>query len=165
MNSTTIIGIIILAAIVIPLWLLIRSQSLGKRKLQKEMAALGKGKDINISEHESWGNKIIGFDREGAKAAFADFHPVQKRVYIVDLKYYNRCYMEKRILPPASKKAQEVVNGIYLHFVPRDNGHPEEVFPLYNDETDSSLSNELKIGEEWADKFNVVIWNIPAKKV
>jgi hypothetical protein len=157
MNSTTIIGIILLFAIILPVWILIRNQNAGKRKLEKEIKTLGKGEDLNISEHESWGNKIIGLDRDGAKVAFVDQRSSDKKIVVVDLKIVSRCYLNKETTPPATKKGSEIVNRISLNFVPNEKGNPEEVITLFLDTVDMTLTNELHIAGEWMDKINVII--------
>jgi hypothetical protein len=160
MNSTTIIGIILLLAIILPIWYLIRSQNAGKRKLEKEIRALGKGVDLNISEHESWGNKIIGIDREKAKVAFVNEKTADKEIRIMDLKMFSKCYVNKETIPPSTKKGSEVVSRVSLNFVPNEKGNPDEVITLFRDTVDLTLTNELHIAGEWADKLNVVIRKI-----
>ena len=159
MNSITIIGIILLMGIILPIWYLIRSQNAGKRKLEKEIKALGKGEDLNISEHESWGNKIIGLDREGTKVAFVDQRSSDKQITIMDLKKFSRCYLNKETIPPATKKGSEIVSSVSLNFVAKEKANPDEVITLFRDTVDLTLTNELHIAGEWADKINMVIRN------
>jgi len=157
MNSITIIGIVIVALIVIPIWYLIYSQGAGKRKLQKEIEALGKGLNISISEHESFKNKVIGLDREGQKGAFAVLNGTDNKVYIADLKLYTRCSVNKELLNSGSKYDNDVVSRISLHFSPKNKATVELVFPVYSEEEDSDLANELMVAQSWAEKFNMVI--------
>jgi len=157
MNSVTIIGIIFFAVIVVPIAMLIRSQSAGKRKLQKEITALGKGNEIDISEHESWKNKVIGIDRENNKGAFAIIHPPKNQIFIADLNLYSRCFVNREMLDPGSKNDSNVISKISIQFVAREKGTENLVFPLYVDTEDQTLGNELMIAEEWADKFNGMV--------
>lgn len=157
MDSTLIIGIIIVLAIVSPIWWLIRSQSAGKRKLENEVAAQGNGFSLNITEHESWGSKVIGIDREGEKAAFAVFGNPSNQLYVADLKQFSRCYAEKKLLDTKVKGATDTFTDILIHFVPRDKGARDVIFPIYSDAVDTSLGNELHISEEWIDKINGII--------
>ncbi len=157
MDTTIIIGIIITAAIVVPIGWLIRSQGAGKRKLEKEIAALGDKSELNITEHESWNNKVIAIDRDGGKAFFAVFGNPSKQVQIAELKKFNRCYTVKNLLNSGSKYDNEVISNISIHFVPSEKGAQELVFPLYTDSVDLTLGNELQVAAEWVDKFNGVI--------
>ncbi len=157
MSSTVIIGIIIVAVIVVPIWYLIYSQGSGKRKLEKELAAMGKGRDLNITEHESWGNKVIGLDREKEKAAFAIHKTPQSQVFITDLPQYARCFMEKNALDTKGKGNAIVISQVLIHFIGKDKGIPDVTFPLFVDSEDMTLSNELQIAEEWTEKFNVIL--------
>jgi len=157
MNATIITGIIITLLIVGPIWWLIRSQSAGKRKLQKEIASLGTGYDINITEHESWGNKVIGIDRDGDKAACVILSNPSNQVFIADLKKFGRCYVEKNLLNSGSKYDNDVISSINIHFVSREKETPDLIFPIYKESVDVALGNDLQIVEEWVDKFNGVI--------
>jgi hypothetical protein len=162
MNSITIIGIIIIAFFITPIWVLARSQSLGKRKLQKVIASLGQGYEIKIAEHESWSNKVIGLDREGSKAAFAILNNPENKVYIADLKQYSYCGVVKNLLGSGSKYENDAISSINLQFLVRTKGTENLSFPLYSDSVDSNLGNELLIAKQWADKFNGVIHKISA---
>jgi len=157
MNTTIIIGIIITAAIVVPIGWLIRAQGAGKRKLEKEIAALGNKSELNITEHESWNNKVIAIDRDGGKAFFAVFGNPSNQVQIAELKNFDRCYTVKNLLNSGSKYDNEVISNISIHFVPSGKGAQELVFPLYIDSVDLTLGNELQIAAEWVDKFNGAI--------
>jgi hypothetical protein len=157
MNSITLIGIIITAAIIVPIWLLIRSQSAGKRKLEKEIASLGKGYNIDITEHESWKNKVIGIDVENAKGAFAVLNVPESQVLIVDLKQYIRCFVDKELLNSGSKYDNNVISKISLQFVARAKNTGNLVFQIFVDSDDLDLGNELIVAQEWAEKFNNII--------
>ncbi|HNX79438.1 MAG TPA: hypothetical protein PKJ24_06130 [Prolixibacteraceae bacterium] len=157
MNSITIIGIIITALIIVPIWYLIHTQGAGKRKLEKEISALGKGMNISISEHESFKNKVIGIDREGFKGALAVLTPGDHKLYIADLKQFNRCSVNKELLNSGSKYDNDVVNKITLRFTPKNKGTEEVTFPVYSEAEDKDLANELMVAQNWAEKFNLVI--------
>ncbi len=133
------------------------TQGAGKRKLEKEMAALGQKDGIFISEHESWGNKVIGMDREHEKAAFLIEGNPQSKIVLADLKKYSKCYMEKNILDTQSKGNAIVVNSISLCFAPKEKSGEILFFPLYTDQEDMTLTNELQIAEEWSGKYNVIM--------
>jgi hypothetical protein len=160
MNSTVLIGILFAAIIIFPIWFLVLHQSAGKRKLEKEISALGKGHNIEISEHESFKNKVIGIDREGYKGAFAIFNELGNQVLVADLKQYSRCYVDRILLNSGSKYDNEVVSKISLQFVVKTKGIENLVFPVYTDTVDKDLANELMIAQEWADKFNGIIHKI-----
>jgi len=157
MNSVTIIGIIIVAVIVVPIWYLIYSQGSGKRKLEKELAAMGKGSDLHITEHESWGDKVIGLDREGEKAAFAVHKNPHSEVFTADLRHYAKCYTEKNALETKGNGNTIVISSVMIHFVGKEKGTPDVTFPLFVDSEDMTLTNELQIAEEWTEKFNVIL--------
>ncbi len=164
MNSIAVIGILIILAILFPIWLLMRSQSSGKRKLQKKMAMLGKGNAMDITECESWGTKVIGLDRQGAKVAYTDFRTSENAVHIADLNLFERCLAEKRYLENGSKKAGDVISSVYLRFASLSKNGSDLVFPLYEDSSDLTLTNELQIAQEWADKLSNIIRNLRTKK-
>jgi hypothetical protein len=157
MNSITIIGIVFTALIIVPIWLLIRSQSVGKRKLQKEINSLGKGYNIDITEYESWKNRVIGVDRENAKGAFAIINPPESQVFIADLKQYSRCFVDKELLNSGSKYDNNVISKINIRFVARSKETGNLVFPIFLDSVDLNLTNELVIANKWADLFNIII--------
>jgi hypothetical protein len=157
MNSTIIVGIIIIAMIIVPIWYLIHSQSTGKRKLEKELAALGKNGEINISEHESWGNKVIGLDRENEKAAFFVQGSPKNKILLADLKKFTKCYVEKNLLNTNNMSNAFIYSSVQVRFSPREKSGEELVFPLFVDHEDMTLSNELQIAEAWSEKLNVIM--------
>ena len=157
MNSITIIGIVITALIIIPIWYLIQSQSAGKRKLEKEISALGKGLSISITEHESFKNKVIGIDRDGLKGAMAVFHAGENQLFVADLKLFNRCSVYKELLNSGSKYDNDVISKISLRFSPKNKETQEIWFPVYAESEDRDLANELILAQNWAEKFNMVI--------
>lgn len=157
MSSTAIIGLIIVAIIILPIWYLIHSLGSGKRKLEKELAALWKGGTLNITEHESWGNKVIGLDREGEIAAFAIFENPHSQVFIADLQQYSKCNMEKTALDTKGKENAMVISHVLIRFVGKEKGTPDVTFPLFGNPEGGTLSNELQIAEEWTEKFNVIL--------
>jgi hypothetical protein len=157
MNSTIIVGILLIVLIIAPIWWLIRSQGAGKRKLQKEIASLGKDHDINITEHELWSNKVIGIDRENDKAAYAILMTPSNQLFITDLRLFSRCYVEKNLLASDSKN-QDIISSINIHFVSREKEVQDTIWPIYIDSVDLTLGKELHIAGEWVDKFNAAIY-------
>lgn len=154
MGSTTITGIIIIAVIILPIWYLIRTQSAGKRKLHKLLEESGKGSEFEATEHESWSGKIIGIDRDHGKVAYANLKDASNHIHLVDLALYNRCFSDKTQKNNGSKNGESALSGISLHFVAREKGTPDYIIPLYSDEIDNELTNEIQLAEEWADKIN-----------
>lgn len=157
MSLTTILGLLMLSIFVIPAFIVIQKQRIEKKKLEQFLSALEKEKNIRISEHETWKNKILGVDLASQKALFIIRDKTHNEIQIIELNGFSGCSVEKNMVTSESDSSIQAVAAIRLRFKPRDNSRPFQSFSLYIEEDDETLGSELRIAEAWAAKFNASI--------
>lgn len=154
MNFTIILGVLLLSGFLIPLWIVIQKQKTEKKKLEQFLSELEKEKNIRISDHETWKNKIIGIDYESQKALFIIRDKTHNEIRIIDLNGFSGCSVEKSMVTSESDSSIQAVAAIKIRFKPRDKSRPDQIFSLFIEEDDQILGAELRIAEAWAVKFN-----------
>ena len=159
MDTITIIGILVLAAFTVPVALLMQKQKREKKNLVQMIAQLEQENQIKIAEHEAWRNKLIGIDPAGTKAVFIVKNADGNQVSIVDLTKFVRCEVDKFAIVSEADSSLQAVSQVRIRFVPREKNQKDQHFILYNEEADQSLGVELRIGNDWIEKFNRIVKN------
>lgn len=159
MDTITIIGILVLAAFAVPVAIVLQKQNREKKKLVKMLAQLDQENQISITEHEVWRNKLIGLDPVGKKAVFIVKNPEGNQVNIVDLQKVARCEVEKFAIASETDSSLQAISQVRIRFIPREKSQKDQHFLLYNEEADHSLGVELRIGNDWIEKFNRIVKN------
>lgn len=159
MNITVIIGILMLSAFVVPVWILMQKQKKSRKKLEQYLISLERDKNLKISEHETWRDKVIGIDKDNGKAVFIIQNTDGNLVSIVDLTKISKCMSEHSSISADSKGSVQAVTGIRIRFVNREKGQPDQVFELYNEERDQTVGAELRTAEAWVQKFRTILKN------
>jgi hypothetical protein len=160
MNSTIIIGIILLSGFIIPAFFVIRKQNRDKKLLEEFFGNIEKNHQMKVTEHESWRNRVIGIDNDKQKALYVIHDKTEDEIQVVDLRYVTACTVEKNVVTSEFNKSIQAVNSIRIRFRGRDKAHPDQVFILYSEEKDQNLGSELRIAEAWAERFNKLIRKI-----
>ena len=159
MDTITIIGILVLAAFAVPVAIVLQKQNREKKKLVQMLAQLDQENQISITEHEVWRNKLIGLDPVGKKAVFIVKNPEGNQVNIVDLQKVARCEVEKFAIASETDSSLQAISQVRIRFIPREKSQKDQHFLLYNEEADHSLGVELRIGNDWIEKFNRIVKN------
>lgn len=154
MSVTTIVGLILLSAFVIPAFIVIQKQNKNKKLLEKFLQGLETEKNIKVTEHETWRNKVIGIDYPGQKALFVIRDKTRNEIQIIDLKHVSGCSVEKSVVTSEFDKSVQAVSAIRIRFRGRDKAHPDQVFTIFSEDIDMTLGAELRIAEAWVAKFS-----------
>lgn len=154
MSITTILGLLMLSLFVVPAYLVIQKQKKDKKKLEKFLSELENEKNIRLSEHETWRNKIIGVDYGSQKALFIIRDKTHNETQIIDLKEISGCSVDRHVVMSETNKSLQAVDAIRIRFKPRNKSNPDQVMTLFSEENDQTLGSELMIAEAWAQKFN-----------
>jgi len=157
MDTITIIGILVLAAFAVPVAIVLQKQNREKKKLVQMLAQLDQENQISITEHEVWRNKLIGLDPVGKKAVFIVKNPEGNQVNIVDLQKVARCEVEKFAIASETDSSLQAISQVRIRFIPREKNQKDQYFILFNEETDQSLGVELRIGNDWIEKFSRIV--------
>ena len=154
MSVTTIVGLILLSAFIIPAFIVIQKQKRDRKLLEKFLRSLETENNIKVTDHETWSNKIIGIDYANQKALFVIRDKTHNEIQIVDLKHVSGCSVEKSVVTSEFDKSVQAVSAIRIRFRGRDKAHPDQVFTIFSEDIDMTLGAELRIAEAWVAKFS-----------
>jgi hypothetical protein len=161
MNITIIVGIIMLSVFIVPVWIVMQRQKKNRKKLEAYLASLEREKNIKITEHETWSNKVIGLDSEHGNALFVTEGAGGKQVNLVDLHQVSRCIAERSTISSESKSSLQAVSAVRIRFVARNKAYSDKVFVLYNEDTDGTIGSEIRLADAWVERFNKLIKSMP----
>ncbi len=157
MIVTTVVGLLLLSGFLIPAFIVTQKQRIEKKKLEQFLSEFEKRKNIRISEHETWNNKIIGVDYASQQAIFIIWDKSHNESQIIDLHGVSGCSVEKTMVISELDSSVQAVAAIRLRFKPRDKSCPDQLFSLFIEEDDQTLRAELRIAEAWAVKINALL--------
>jgi hypothetical protein len=157
MNIIIIIGILMLSAFLVPVWILTQKQKKNRKKLEQYLTSLEREKNLKITEHETWRNKVIGIDRNNGKAIYVIQNADGNLASVVDLMKVSKCMAEHSTISAESKSSYQAVTGVRIRFVYRDKGQPDHVFEVFNEERDQTIGTEIRLAEAWVQKFKEII--------
>jgi hypothetical protein len=163
MSITTIVGLLLLSGFVIPALIVILKQRTEKKKLEQFLSEFEKRENIQITEHETWRNKIIGMDAHSRKAIFIVRDKEHNDNLIIDLGNFSGCSVVRSIITSETDKNIQAVSAVRIRFASRDKAHPDQLMTLYNEEADQTLASELRTAENWSQIFNKIIRSQPRK--
>ncbi len=161
MNITLIVGILMLLVFIVPVWIVMQKQKKNRKKLEVYLASLEREKNIKLTEHETWSNKIIGIDSNNGKALFVTEGADGKQVTLVDLHHISRSIVERSTVSSESKSSLQAVTAVRIRFVARSKAHADQVFVLYNEDIDGTIGSEIRMADTWVERFNKLIKSMP----
>jgi hypothetical protein len=161
MNITIIIGLLLLSGFLVPVWIVMQKQNKNKKKLEKLLSDIEVEKKIKITEHETWRDRVIGIDREHGIALFVLKNNEDYKVELVDLHNVSKCVAERSTISSGQGGSIQAVVAVRLRFVGRGKSQPDQIFTLFNEETDQTIGSEIMISEAWAERFNKLIRSMP----
>lgn len=161
MNITIIIGLLLLSGFIVPVWIVMQKQKKNKKKLEQLLSEIELEKKIKITEHETWRDRIIGIDRDHGMALFVLKNNQDFKVEVVDLHSVSKCVAERSTISMGEGGSVQAVTAVRLRFVGRGKSQPDQVFTLFNEETDQTIGSEIMISDAWAERFNKLIRSMP----
>ncbi len=145
MNTTYIIGLILVLAIVIPIVLLNHGKMKKNTIIRKKFEALTS--NSIVAKQESWNSSIIGIDDINKICFFVRCegeHCIEKAV---DLTKYSSC----RVVTSSSLgTTSNAIDLVELVFTPNQKDEESQSLLFFNSDTDGfTLNGELQSAERW----------------
>jgi len=145
MNSTYIIGLILVAAVVVPMALLNRKKNKKNAAIKVEFSALTK--TAIIANQEQWNGHIIAIDKIEKKCFFVYQDEKSCNSQSIDLTQYASCRVVTSSSMGSSTTSVEMVE---LVFSPKIKDAESISFVFFDAEKDGfTLNGELQIAERW----------------
>lgn len=114
-TSATIIGIVIAAIIIIPIFFMIRSQSAFKNKIKGIKDYYSRNNHFDFSFAETQNKKVLALDKKNKGFLLIDFNVTPEQVSFLDLNEVQDCRLEK-----TTKGNTDVVIQIDFEFKMKD---------------------------------------------
>lgn len=145
MNTTYLIGIILIAAIVLPIVLLNYKNNKKNAVIRKEYSEMTKS--ANIANQERWNGHLIAIDKIDKKCYFIHQEDIACETQIIDLTEYSSC----RVITSSSLGSVSTsVEMVELVFTPKTKEKENINLVFYNADTDGfTLNGELQSAERW----------------
>ncbi len=158
-TGTILFTSIVLLAFIIPITILNRNRIKRKHKLIKLLIDRAAQEGCTISEHHTWHNMTIAFDRTTRQLFFLRTSGEGEEIVHVNLKEMQKCRVVNSSRNIKGKGSNYVVTDrIELAFTPVVAGNQETMLCLYNSKYDSmTLQGELQLAEKWSEIANSVI--------
>ena len=145
MNSTYIIGLILVAAVVVPMALLNRKKNKRNAAIKKEFSDLTK--TAIIANQEQWNGHLIAIDKIEKKCFFVYQDENSCYSQSVDLTQYASCRVVTSSSLGSSSTSVEMVE---LVFTPKIKDAENVSFVFFDAEKDGfTLNGELQTAERW----------------
>lgn len=145
MNTTYIIGLILVAVIVVPIILLNRGKNKKEAIIRKKLNDLTN--NSIIAKQESWNTCIIAIDEINKTCFFIRCEEPNCIEKTIDLTQYSSC----RVVTSSSLGTScNSIDLVELVFTPNQKNDATESLLFFNSETDGfTLNGELQSAERW----------------
>jgi hypothetical protein len=151
MDTTAIISLIVVSlAIIIPIiYSSIRSEK-KKQKSKAEFWALGKSRDMNISEYQKWNHYAIGIDKKSAKLMYlkTDISSYVPKIIDLSLVMSAEVLDSSRTVDTKSGRVT-VLDQLMLKLTYKAKDSVPDILEFYNSETDATPHHETEIIAKW----------------
>ncbi len=145
MNSTYVIGLILLAAIVLPIALL--NHKKGKKNAIIKAQFTEMTKSATIANHEFWNGYLIAIDEIEKKCFYIHQEDASCKSQIIDLTQFSSCRVVSSSTLGISSSTTEM---IALVFTPKATNAESKTLQFFNADTDGfTLNGELQTAERW----------------
>ncbi len=153
MDSTCIIGFILIAVIVIPLLLMSRGKNKKAKALHNALTNLTQ--NSIIAKQEEWNGCIIALDEINKMLFFVHQKKCNTEAESVDLTQYASC----RVVTSSSLgTTSNAIDMVELVFTPKQKDAETKSLIFFNSDTDGfTLNGELQSAEHWKKYCEAVL--------
>lgn len=149
--GTIVIGIVFLAAFILPFYFLGRNKKNGAKGLTQVFSQAAANAGLNIPDPECWGGKYcMGLDPQAGKILHLKVKNGTAQETVIDLAEIEKCRVANHTKSAvAHNTATKVVDRIDLVFTPFAAHHNEKTLEFYSLSESLTIGNELKLAEKW----------------
>ncbi len=145
MSTTSLIGLILVAVIVIPVILLNHNKNKKNAAIKKKLADMSR--NAIISNQEFWNGYLIAIDEIDKKCFYVHQEDSCCKAETIDLTKYSSCRVVSSSMLGTSSTSIDLVE---LVFTPKDKESENKSLVFFNAETDGfCLNGELQSAERW----------------
>ena len=145
MNSTYLIGLILIAAIVVPIALLNYKKGKKNAIIKAQFAEMTKS--AIIANQEFWNGYLIAIDEVDKKCFYIHQEDTTCKSQTIDLTQFSSCRVVSSSSMGASSTSTEIIE---LVFSPKSTDAESMALQFFNADTDGfTLNGELQTAERW----------------
>jgi hypothetical protein len=154
-STSTIIGLVILALIILPFALLTRKSKGIEKQHKLALAAFAQGEDCEITKQEIDGDLCIGIDENKNKLFFLSYFKNEAHTASVDLSQMESCNIIK-----THKEGMKDVGDSYsiasllMNFKPKTSSLSQVNLEFYNSAKKVQVGTEYVFLREWSKLVN-----------
>ncbi|MGL3000587.1 hypothetical protein [Flavobacterium sp. RSSB_23] len=154
-TAVTIIGFFITLLIAIPLYFVIRGNSINKKKIKAIQALYNPENTFDFEETEKQNKKVFSIDKKNKAFLFIDFNPKETLSKFIDLNQIVGCHMLYTTDSDSNKTVKIEFELLYKHI------NHKEVFTVYDATFDPMnqicLFEDEKLAKNWRQKINSLL--------
>ncbi len=148
--STTLIGLVMLALFVVPIWYAVQKESTENKYFLKTFMEEARKESLNITAYDRLHHALIGVDRTAQKVLFAEINDEQITTRVVNLDGLKSCAVFEVSSTKKTKHGKEkVIGGIDLQFVYFDPKRADVFVRFYDGQNDLAPDGEMQLAEKW----------------
>jgi len=153
-SSATIIGIIIALIIIIPIYLMIRSQSVFKKKIKGIKDYYSRNNHFTFGQTETQNKKVLALDPKNKAFLLIDFNVEPEQVSFIDLNEVSSC----KLVPTTEGNSNTIIK-LDFEFALKNSGNQSITF--YNIDRDQIgqvyLYQDHQLAKKWTRILQEVI--------
>jgi hypothetical protein len=148
------IGLAIVVLILLPFIIgALRGQAKAK-SITREFYETGIKYGIDISETETWNNRVMGLDVKSKKLLFRHTHNNELTETLIDLNTVSSCNSEINYMKSGAD--DKIIETIRLIFKMKPSKTTETI-SVYDADLDLNVYTEVQIAEKWVQHVNEMI--------
>lgn len=149
-TSTTIAGIVIILAIIAPIFLYNKNSKKKKKQFINDFFALGEANGIKISEYDVWNHYAIGFDSDSKKILYLNNSANTEKALIVNLQLVKASEIQNTSRSVGTNSgSQSVLEQLNLKISLSGKDTALIFLEFFSINNNSILVDELKLIEKW----------------
>jgi len=154
-TAVTIIGLILTILIAIPLYFVIRGNSINKNKIKAIQTLYNPNNEFDFEETDKQNKKVFSIDKKNKAFLFIDFNPKETFYTFFDLNQIVSCHMCYTTDPDTNKTVKIEFELQYKH------NNQKGVFTVYDATFDPMnqvcLFEDEKLAKNWKQKINILV--------
>lgn len=150
--ASIIIGVIVIASFVVPVWLLNINKNKYKKAVTKRFKAQATSLNLNTDELEIWRERGLGIDKQNKTLFWAEGINGKADIKQLDIATIQSC---KYIATTAKdiRNKMDVLDKVYLRLVLNSPANEIKIISIYNSENEQFADDEIKRAKKWVDKI------------
>ena len=158
-SGTTIVGIFILLACMLPFVMLSINRKVRNKKNLQQLKSFAHQNNYEIATHELWANNALGMDKDNSMLFFISEENETKMFQKLSLAEIERCNINTIANTMRSKSSNYTVIEkieLILHFKQQSKGQICLVFYSASNQN-LTVTGELSIAEKWNKLINDIV--------